>query len=102
MYAPARTFCCAPTPCPTRSSTRRLRASVLYAAPLHFERMANLESSEPLSSIRVTLSTAAPISTAVMERFESVYHVPVGQAYGIIEAGLPCINLGTDGLPATS
>ncbi len=81
---------------------RRLRASVLYAAPLHFERMANLGPSEPLSSIRVTLSTAAPISTAVMERFESVYGVPVGQAYGIIEAGLPCINLGTEGLPPAS
>ena len=37
-----------------------------------------------------------------MERFESVYGVPVGQAYGIIEAGLPCINLGAEGLPATS
>ena len=83
-------------------AARRLRASVLYAAPLHFERMANLGSMEPLSSLRVTLSTAAPISPAVMERFESVYGVPVGQAYGIIEAGLPCINLGTGGLPATS
>src|SRR6266705_1640110 len=81
---------------------RRLEPSVLYAAPLHFERMANLGPSERLSSIRVTLSTAAPISPAVMERFESVYRVPVGQAYGIIEAGLPCINLGTEGLPVTS
>jgi len=83
-------------------AARRLRASVLYAAPLHFERMANLGPSDPLSSIRVTLSTAAPISPAVMERFESVFGVPVGQAYGIIEAGLPCINLGTEGLPQTS
>ena len=81
---------------------RRLKASVLYAAPLHFERMANLGPSGPLSSIRVTLSTAAPISSIVMERFESVYGVPVGQAYGIIEAGLPCINLGNEGLPAAS
>jgi len=81
---------------------RRFKASVLYAAPLHFERMANLGPSEPLSSIRVTLSTAAPISPAIMERFESVYRVPVGQAYGIIEAGLPCINLGTEGLPQAS
>ena len=81
---------------------RRLTPSVLYAAPLHFERMANLGPSERLSSIRVTLSTAAPISPAVMERFESVYGVPLGQAYGIIEAGLPCINLGTEGLPVTS
>jgi acyl-CoA synthetase (AMP-forming)/AMP-acid ligase II len=37
-----------------------------------------------------------------MERFESAYGVPVGQAYGIIEAGLPCINPGAQGLPATS
>src|SRR5713101_7245821 len=45
---------------------------------------------------------AAPLSPAVMDRFQSVHGVPVGQAYGIIEAGLPCINLGTEGLPATS
>jgi long-chain acyl-CoA synthetase len=83
-------------------AVRRFQPSVLYAAPLHFERMANLGPHEPLTSIRVTLSTAAPISPAVMDRFESVYGVPVGQAYGIIEAGLPCINLGTEGLPATS
>src|SRR5256712_2120789 len=83
-------------------AVQRLKPSVLYAAPLHFERMANLGPSEPLTSIRVILSTAAPISPAVMDRFESVYGVPIGQAYGIIEAGLPCINLGTEGLPATS
>jgi len=83
-------------------AARRLEPSVLYAAPLHFERMANLGPSRPLTSIRVTLSTAAPISPAVMDRFESVYGVPVGQAYGIIEAGLACINLGIEGLPATS
>jgi len=83
-------------------AVHRLKPSVLYAAPLHFERMANLGPSQPLTSIRVTLSTAAPISPAVMDRFQSVYGVPVGQAYGIIEAGLPCINLGTEGLPSTS
>jgi long-chain acyl-CoA synthetase len=83
-------------------AARRFQASVLYAAPLHFERMANLGPRAPLTSIRVALSTAAPISPAVMDRFESVYGVPVGQAFGIIEAGLPCINLGTEGLPPTS
>ena len=83
-------------------AVHHLKPSVLYAAPLHFERMANLGPSQPFASIRVTLSTAAPISPAVMDRFQSVHGVPVGQAYGIIEAGLPCINLGTEGLPATS
>jgi acyl-CoA synthetase (AMP-forming)/AMP-acid ligase II len=37
-----------------------------------------------------------------MQRFEETFEVPVAQAYGIIEAGLPCINTRTDGLPATS
>ncbi len=83
-------------------SVRRLEPSVLYASPLHFERMASLGPSEPLTSVRVCLSTSAPITAAMMERFESIYGVPVGQAYGIIEAGLPCINLRSNDLPATS
>lgn len=81
---------------------RRLRPTVLYASPLHFERMGNLAPGGPLASIRIALSTSAPITGAVMERFERVHGVAVGQAYGIIEAGLPCINLRQDGLPATS
>jgi acyl-CoA synthetase (AMP-forming)/AMP-acid ligase II len=81
---------------------RRLRASVVYASPLHFERMSNLASTGPLTGVRVALSTSAPISPAVMERFESVYDVPVSQAYGIIEAGLPCINLRSGGAPSAS
>jgi len=81
---------------------RRLRPSVLYASPLHFERMSNLEPGEPLGSVRLCLSTSAPITPAVIDRFESRYEVPVGQAYGIIEAGLPCINTRTGDLPATS
>ena len=81
---------------------RRLRPSVLYASPLHFERMSNLEPAGPLDSVRLCLSTSAPITPAVIDRFESRYAVPVGQAYGIIEAGLPCINARTGDLPATS
>lgn len=79
----------------------RFRATVLYASPLHFERLGGLRGT-PLTSVRFALSTSAPITPAVMERFEAAYGVPVGQAYGIIEAGLPCINLRTDGLPAAS
>jgi long-chain acyl-CoA synthetase len=81
---------------------RRLRPSVLYASPLHFERMSNLGSSGPFEGVRLCLSTSAPITAAVIDRFESRYGVTVGQAYGIIEAGLPCINLRTGGLPVTS
>jgi long-chain acyl-CoA synthetase len=81
---------------------RGLRATVFYASPLHFERLANLPPAGPLASLRLALSTSAPITSVVMDRFESVHGVPVAQAYGIIEAGLPCINVPADGLPATS
>ncbi len=81
---------------------RRLRPSVLYASPLHFERMSNLGPGDPFEGVRLCLSTSAPITAAVIDRFESRYGVPVGQAYGIIEAGLPCINMRTGGLPVTS
>ncbi len=81
---------------------RRFEASVLYASPFHFERLGNLGPTGPLASVRLALSTSAPITPAIMDRFESVYGVPVAQAYGIIEAGLPCINVRTDGVSATS
>ncbi len=83
-------------------SIRQLRPSVLYASPVHFERLGNLGTPTPFTGVRLALSTSAPITAAVMERFEASYGVPVGQAYGLIEAGLPCINTRTDGVPATS
>jgi acyl-CoA synthetase (AMP-forming)/AMP-acid ligase II len=83
-------------------AVERHRATVLYAAPLHFERLAGLGPSPALRSLRVALSTSAPIAPTVMERFASAYGIPVGQAYGLIEAGLPCINPGTGDVPPTS
>ncbi|HYB40698.1 MAG TPA: class I adenylate-forming enzyme family protein, partial [Candidatus Methylomirabilis sp.] len=83
-------------------SARSFGASVLYASPLHFDRLSRLPSSGPLASLRIAMSTSAPITADVMDRFESRYGVPVAQAYGLIEAGLPCINLRRDGTPARS
>jgi acyl-CoA synthetase (AMP-forming)/AMP-acid ligase II len=81
---------------------QRLQATVFYASPLHFERLANVRPSERLGSLRLALSTSAPITPAVMERFHSAHDVPVAQAYGIIEAGLPCINLPAEALAPAS
>lgn len=103
VRAGANVLMCSDTlPAAIVEAIRRVRPSVLYASPLHFERMSNLGSRDPFEGVRLCLSTSAPIAAAVIDRFESRYGVPVGQAYGIIEAGLPCINLGTVGLPVTS
>jgi long-chain acyl-CoA synthetase len=103
VRAGAHILLCADTlPHVLTAAARQLEPSVLYASPLHLQRMGNLGPSAPLESVRLCLSTSAPITPTTMERFEAVYGVPVGQAYGIIEAGLPCINVGTAGVPAMS
>jgi long-chain acyl-CoA synthetase len=103
VRAGAHVLLCSDTfPATIVDAIRRLDATVFYASPLHFERMSNLRATCPLTRLRLVLSTSAPIAPVVMERFESMYGVPVGQAYGIIEAGLPCINPGRDAVSARS
>ncbi|MEM7167662.1 MAG: class I adenylate-forming enzyme family protein [Planctomycetota bacterium] len=67
-------------------------ATVLYASPVQIERLANLKDDFGSLPLRLAVSTAAPITTAACDRFEARYAIPVTQAYGIIEAGLPCIQ----------
>ena len=103
VRAGAHVLLCPDTlPAALADSMARLEPSVLYASPLHFDRLGNLPPGRRPAALRLALSTSAPIAEAVMERFQSAYGVPVGQAYGLIEAGLPCINTRSDGLPATS
>ena len=78
---------------------RRLRPSVLYASPLHFERMSNLESGGPLASVRLCLSTSAPITPAVIERFESRYEV-AGRTGVRDHRGRPALHQCADRGPA--
>ncbi len=72
--APAPTSCCAPTPCRKRSWTEPAASARACCT-----RRPCTSSAWPTSgratrsrAFALTLSTAAPISTAVMERFESV------------------------------
>jgi long-chain acyl-CoA synthetase len=95
-------LCADPLPAALVESIRRLEPSVFYASPLHFQRMSNLAARMPLTSLRLAISTSAPLPPGVADRFEALYGLPLGQAYGLIEAGLPCINTRADGLPAAS
>lgn len=70
------------------------RATVVYASPLQLARLATVAGRAP--ALRLALSTAAPLPLETAERFEAATGVALGQAYGIIEAGLACINPGAD------
>ncbi len=83
-------------------AAERERATLLYGAPLQFARMAGAGRRARLATVRLALSTAAALPAHVADDFEAACGVPLGQAYGIIEAGLPCINARADDAPATS
>ncbi|MEM7260412.1 MAG: class I adenylate-forming enzyme family protein [Planctomycetota bacterium] len=78
------------------------RPTVLYLSPVHVERLTSVATEEVFTSVRLIISTAAPIRREVIEAFEAKTGQTLGQAYGIIEAGLPCINLRTHGEPIDS
>lgn len=64
----------------------------LYASPLHIRLLSNFKDGEPIDSLNRVISTSTAISKAQCEAFTSRYNLPVTQAYGIIEIGLPIIN----------
>ena len=70
----------------------RERASVLYAAPYHFRLLAADTSGLGLD-LRLAISTAEGLPPDVAQAFRQRFAMPVGQALGIIEVGLPVVNL---------
>lgn len=68
--------------------------TVLYGSPFHYALLAGYELSEPCPSLRLAVATAAALPKVVAERFHARYRLPLVQGMGIIEVGLPLLNLG--------
>lgn len=66
--------------------------TLLYASPMHIRLLANDKSEQQLSSMKHVISTSTAITAPQCEAFKNRYNIPVSQAYGIIEIGLPIIN----------
>ena len=64
----------------------------LYASPMHIKLLTNYKSEETLDTLNTVISTSTAISKAQCDAFYEEYKIPVSQAYGIIEIGLPMIN----------
>jgi long-chain acyl-CoA synthetase len=70
----------------------RHTATVFYAAPFHFESLAG-SATDHWPALRLAVSTTAGLSTETARRFAEIHGVFPAQALGIIECGLPCLNL---------
>ncbi|MCF6202129.1 MAG: acyl--CoA ligase [Methylococcaceae bacterium] len=67
-------------------------ASFLYASPMHFRLLAADSSGKTMQSLKIAISTSSGIPINIANAFKDRFNLPVTQAYGIIEAGLPLMD----------
>ncbi len=66
--------------------------TVLYASPFHYALLASCSGARPVPSLRLAVSTAAALSPITAAAFHERFGIPLTQALGIIECGLPLLN----------
>ncbi len=66
--------------------------NLLYGSPFHFAQLARYEQAAPLPHLRMAISTASALSEDVARSFRKRFDLPLTQALGIIEIGLPVLN----------
>nr|VFK68053.1 MAG: long-chain acyl-CoA synthetase [Candidatus Kentron sp. UNK]VFK73331.1 MAG: long-chain acyl-CoA synthetase [Candidatus Kentron sp. UNK] len=70
------------------------RATLMYAAPMHYNLMAQDRSKQMLpNTLRLAIVTTTALSHEVATAFYRRFNKPLNETYGIIEVGLPCMNL---------
>tara|TARA_B100000809_G_scaffold265574_1_gene324832 strand:+ start:107 stop:1540 length:1434 start_codon:yes stop_codon:yes gene_type:complete len=69
------------------------RGTMLYAAPMHYRLLAADKSNVKTPTLQRAISTSSAIALPIAEAYQKRFGLPVIQAYGIIEIGLPIINL---------
>lgn len=74
------------------SITEKYNGTLLYASPMQIRLLSSIKEEAHLKSLKMVVSTSTGISVDVCEQFYKRFNIPVSQAYGIIEIGLPIIN----------
>ncbi|MFO1441476.1 MAG: class I adenylate-forming enzyme family protein [Verrucomicrobiaceae bacterium] len=68
-------------------------ATVMYGSPYHYTLLASQPEAAAMKSLRLAVSTAFALSQEVADLFHSKTGLHLTQGMGIIEAGLPLLNL---------
>jgi len=80
-------------PEPLLSLAERWKPTIFYASPYHYEMIAQAGHHQGLEKVRLAISTATALSESAARRFYEATEIPLSQALGVIEMGLPVINL---------
>ena len=73
-------------------AARKYKANLLYGSPFHFAQLAQCNVAGPLPDLRLAISTASALKKQIAQSFEARFNLPLTQALGIIEVGLPILN----------
>ena len=72
---------------------REHAATVMYGSPYHYTLLASQPEAAAMKSLRLAVSTAFALSQEVADLFHAKTGLHLTQGMGIIEAGLPLLNL---------
>jgi acyl-coenzyme A synthetase/AMP-(fatty) acid ligase len=75
-----------------KKAIKKHRVSVLYASEHLFRTLLTNCAKNDLRSIRKAISTASELTAKTADDFYDKFGIPIMQAYGIIEVGLPFVN----------
>ncbi|MCP5531758.1 MAG: long-chain fatty acid--CoA ligase [Akkermansiaceae bacterium] len=80
---------------PVLETAERSGATVVYGSPFHHALLAADKGGWGWPTLRLAVSTAAPLTAPVVESFAKRFGRPLVQGLGIIEVGLPLLNSGS-------
>jgi len=76
------------------ANLNRYPATFIYASPLHYHLLTSLNiPKKSLACVRLAVSTAIKLPETIAKKFQQKFGFPLTESYGIIEVGLPFVNL---------
>ncbi len=67
--------------------------TVMYGSPVHYRQLASAPGDLEWPSLRLAVATAAALDQATADKFRARFGKPLVQGLGIIEVGLPLLNV---------
>jgi acyl-CoA synthetase (AMP-forming)/AMP-acid ligase II len=80
------------TPAEMLAMARTHGATMIYASPDTYQALAKAPEAQPLPQLRRAISSAASLQQRTAQAFSETFSIPLTQALGIIEVGLPLWN----------
>ena len=80
---------------PVLETAERTGATLVYGSPFHHALLAADKGGWDWPTLRLAVSTAAPLTALVADSFAKRFGRPLVQGLGIIEVGLPLLNTGS-------